>query len=109
MAEGEAGPILDLDKWRQGSDADREMWSLAARESLLTQLRKILAMCRRSYYSPSEPDDWSVPNMERHLARAEAVAGQTATDRLAFTRAVADFLGAVPPEMADDMRQGTMR
>lgn len=108
MADGPAGdPILDPEKWRRGSDADRAAWTWAGRERLLDAMRQTVAICRRDYYDPADPNDWTVPNLERRLAGVELAFNAEPYDPDVADGRIADFLAAVPPEMHANRKETT--
>lgn len=98
MAEARE-PILDPEKWRAASDADRAAWTWAGREQLLGELRNTVAICRRHFYDPADPDDWTVPNLERRLAGVEVAFSARPYRHEVALAAVADFMGEIPEEM----------
>lgn len=113
-------PALDLEAWRAGSDLDRQAWSMAVAEHLGRVLRSYISRARQHYYRPADENDWSVPDMERALARYdEAVAayvrsgpGHTPAHEEAHADSIlaaAAVLEAMPQAMKDDLGRGTLK
>ncbi len=86
----------DLAAWLEGDDLDRALMTFSAREKVLAGMRETVRLCRRDFYDPADETDWSVPNMERHLAAVEVAFGEGSGEQA--TIALAKFLEAVPAQ-----------
>ena len=97
-------PTLDLEKWRVGTDLDREAWTLARRERLLDAMRQTVAICRRDFYDPADPSDWRAPDLERRLAAVEVAFSARPYRHEVALEAIAGFLEAIPDDMRGEIR-----